>query len=364
MSHITKKRGDNNVRQLLARDAKINRTYNECDSEGETSINMAPVETTITLDLEEGGTNPMRSTVSPTPSHPHPEGVPLDLGLSQPLVKYLTEMEKRLTLAINETNEIFRRDMERKFKLFRSDMEEELSKIENKLKADFQVEMGRMKENLKSEFQNELQQMENNLSDLKENQKRNEEAINEQKKVIRELHELKNEVEREKVKIEGIPLQNQIFLSGSAIPSPSVNEDTLTLAKNLIREKLKLTDKGLVVSAQRFGKLRQGDSQSDTRSKILIEVASQDVKNYLMKNSTVLKPSDFFLNELLTKTVNNVFYRMRQIKRETDQIASLFTRDGIIKVKKQKTGRAYDIQTEADMNKFLRDAGLEEHIRE
>ena len=206
--------------------------------------------------------------------------------------------------------------------------------------------------------------MENDLSDLKEKQKTNEETINEQKKVIRELHELKNEVEREKVKIEGIPLQNQILLSGSAIPSPSVNEDTLTLAKNLIREKLKLTDKGLVVSAQRFGKLRQGDSQSDTRSKILIEVASQDVKNYLMKNSTVLKPSDFFLNELLTKTVNNVFYRMRQIKRETDQIASLFTRDGIIKVKKQKTGRAYDILTEADMNKFLRDAGLEEHIRE
>ena len=50
---------------------------------------------------------------------------------------------------------------------------------------------------------------------------------------------------------------------------------------------------------------------------------------------------------------------MRKLKKEhPNHIAILYTRDGIIRAKKAKTGRRYDIFTRKDLEKFKQDIGL------
>ena len=66
-----------------------------------------------------------------------------------------------------------------------------------------------------------------------------------------------------------------------------------------------------------------------------------------------------YMNEELTPEVNSLYYQLRQMRRRDSSVFHrLFTRDGVIKVKKSSTGQMYSIVTEQQFNNYKRDAGL------
>ena len=159
-------------------------------------------------------------------------------------------------------------------------------------------------------------------------------------------------------KQESEKLSNNILLSGSAIPAsfPSENlPQTVTgLIKTHTRYPLKESE---IVSAERFGKMPEAGSP-DNRG-ILVKLHRKESKVNIMTHTLATKPSGFFVNEQLTREMIDLYREARKLKKDNpSHIAVLYTRDGIIRAKKTKTGRRYDIFTRAELEKFKQDIGL------
>ena len=117
---------------------------------------------------------------------------------------------------------------------------------------------------------------------------------------------------RRKKKNEAIPNLNKILLSGSAVPTPTYSENTLAVAKEIIKEQLKRPDIE-IIRAERYGKSSQRGAQNVAKSKILIEVATPDIKSDIIHTAIDSRPTDLFLNEVLTPNVNNIYCTINYI---------------------------------------------------
>ncbi|XP_069946885.1 uncharacterized protein [Cherax quadricarinatus] len=91
---------------------------------------------------------------------------------------------------------------------------------------------------------------------------------------------------------------------------------------------------------------------------VLLKFQTSLQRNNLLKTSISMK-TDVYVNECLTKTRQNLLYRLRKL-RYAQKIHQCFVRDGKIAVRKQPTGKRYFISTEHDLKTFLSEAGLTE----
>ena len=140
------------------------------------------------------------------------------------------------------------------------------------------------------------------------------------------------------------------------VPTPSENLPRLVvdLVKTHTRYHLSEAD---ILSAERFGK-KPAVGSPDHRS-ILVKFHSKETKENIVTNTITTKPPGLYVNELLTREVNDIYRDMRRLKKENpNYIAVLYTRDGIIRARKARTGRRYDITTRSDLEKFKQDIGL------
>ena len=65
-----------------------------------------------------------------------------------------------------------------------------------------------------------------------------------------------------------------------------------------------------------------------------------------MTHILATKPFSFFVNEQLNHEMIDLYSEARKLKKDNpSHIAVLYTRDGIIRAKKTKTGRRYNIFT-------------------
>ena len=242
------------------------------------------------------------------------------------------------------------------------------SEIKNKIVNEIRTEMDRNMKEMKKKMTDVSQENRNDVnlkierlkSDMHDDIMKKVEAsmkIHQEKldQALSDIQTLKNSFRQVQVKSEASQYQTQIIISGRSIPPESENEDVLQVAKNLIKEELRRSDRDLIVSARRF----KPSNNSRASSSIVIETNSRDIKNDIIRTAVNIRPKDLYFNEMLPREINNLLYKLRKIKRDSGMISKLHTKDGVIKARKTNTGKCYNILTEEDMETFLREAGIE-----
>ena len=156
-------------------------------------------------------------------------------------------------------------------------------------------------------------------------------------------------------------LSTNIILSGEALRNSENIENLTDYARQLIRERYSLNVPSYsVTKAYRLG------SSNLQNSKILLKLSDKEVKKSITQARKIINDNvnpalpKLFISEELSTNVNKLFYFLRTLKRnQSSSIHSVFTRDGVIRVRKTETGRVYEILTEEDYANFLSDAGLQ-----
>ena len=92
---------------------------------------------------------------------------------------------------------------------------------------------------------------------------------------------------------------------------------------------------------------------------ILVKFQCKETKVQIIQHNIRTRTPDFFINELLTREVNELYRELRKLKKENrSHIAVLHTNDGIIRAKKSKTGSTHNIFTREDLETFKSVIGL------
>ena len=257
-------------------------------------------------------------------------------------------IDKELSYAriMNDLNDMLDKKLEeklgaiidRKFSSLKNELTKDLEKVHTeKMEQKLQTVKKEIHEEMKSEFGNEIEKT---------------------KKEVEFLRNENNKLQKKFARSEGRRLATQIILAGPSIPRATESEKKEIFAKQPIRDKLNFTADAHIVRAQRFGPRPTESGQMDRRP-IIVEVKTIESKRMMVNEVLKKKPSDFYISELLPEDTNNLFYRLRKIKRETRKIQVLYTKDGVIKARKTKEGRLFEILTESDLNGFLSAAGIE-----
>ena len=123
----------------------------------------------------------------------------------------------------------------------------------------------------------------------------------------------------------------KIVLCGNAVPRFQDDESPLNLAQELIKTHLKVVVNGSIASVLRFG----ASNGQRPNEKLLVEVNHIGTKRQIVDAALNMRSNDLFVNELLPKRTNEMFYELRKYKKER-KIAVLYTKDGVIRAKKNK----------------------------
>lgn len=178
---------------------------------------------------------------------------------------------------------------------------------------------------------------------LQENKKHNE-ILEERVKVMEHLLEKK---QREKIK-------NNIVIKG--VDKKSKNEEPTEIAKKIFNKLNTKIESYDIISATRK------DSQNEN-SPIIVELKTEELKNDIIKarrtiGSITTKEcslqgtnNEIYINEQLTNTKNNLFYKARELKKEF-KFKHLWTRDGNIYARKTDTSSKIKINTYTDLEKL------------
>ena len=173
-----------------------------------------------------------------------------------------------------------------------------------------------------------------------------------------ELQQIRNETVLQKKKEEAEVLSRNLLLTGPEVPLPTPDENLSNITIDLIRRTTRYPlNENQIASTKRFGKKPEGGKQ-DKRG-ILVKFHTKETKVEIVKNNIYTRTSGFYVNELLTREVNELFWEVRNLKKQhPDLIKILHTNNGIIKAKKTSVGKGYEIFTEQDLKKFKNDIGL------
>ena len=101
------------------------------------------------------------------------------------------------------------------------------------------------------------------------------------------------------------------------------------------------------------------ENASLDRRGILVKFHEKDTKVQVVINNIKKRTPGLFINEQLTREVNEIYTIARKLKKDNpSKIATLHTRDGVIRAKKSRNGDQYNIFTGADLDDFKHDIGL------
>lgn len=243
---------------------------------------------------------------------------------------------------------------------------DELNAKINEVKLDAKNQINEVKlqhelqiERLKSDFEEYKRETQKQLIDMEE--QCNQKVMKAQKKVKR-IHDF-----------EASKISASVVLSGTGLTSYTDGENATEVAMNAIKNHLKLNlREGDIRSAYRLG-----DPKKNEKANMVLQVNHEGVKINLISGSRKMKCKDLSANEHLSKSTANLVRRLRKVKSQNpNSLASVFTRDGIIYVKKtdhhkadksknnKKTsdGELSIIRDEDDLTEFLSLNNLEEKI--
>ena len=102
---------------------------------------------------------------------------------------------------------------------------------------------------------------------------------------------------------------------------------------------------------------------NEDKRNIIVTFSNRSLKKDIQKSLFNMRDNSskgVFVNELLLKDVNKLFYKVRQLKKNhSDKIKSVYTSNGVIKVRLYNHSKLIDILTEKDYNKFLSQMEIE-----
>lgn len=90
----------------------------------------------------------------------------------------------------------------------------------------------------------------------------------------------------------------------------------------------------------------------DERKHLKIMCATNDVKKKIITMIKGNRPDGIYVSDYLTKQRASIFYKMRCLKKESDRVQSVFTRDGIVVCRLVGVTKLTFISSEEDLLKF------------
>lgn len=237
-------------------------------------------------------------------------------------------------------------------------LEERLISELNRHKDEMKQEIENLKSQIISDQKNRMTHFENQCKSHLQDQDEKLEIHNKQIQTLSQEVATLKELVGSHEKKEAERLSQNLILSGRAMPEFTEGENTALVAVEIFKNKFNLSVPRIhISSANRIGK-PPTDGKPDKR-KIIMRLTNKDVKNDVVITNIKNRVADLFINEELTKTVDGIYYQLRKLKKENpSKIATLYTRDGVIKVKKTKVGQPYSILTEKELDTFMREADL------
>ena len=164
-----------------------------------------------------------------------------------------------------------------------------------------------------------------------------------------------NNRERENLKSKWCQFQNNIIVSGPSVAAAIEDTDVLTGIRQLLRNELSITEHTLT----RVNKARPLGRNQEISHKVVLECTDAEMKAEIRDRILSVKPDGVYFSEHLLTEVNTLLYKLRKMKKDGENIARLFTRNGEIIAKKCQEGNSYKILTEFDMEKFLEAADIQ-----
>ena len=150
--------------------------------------------------------------------------------------------------------------------------------------------------------------------------------------------------------------KNSLVMSGD-IPEFTNEENSANVITNTIRDKLGLTlQPGTISAAHRVGAPPQNGTPD--KRPIKFTLTQPDERMKIIRKCIERKPRVYF-NEFLTPYKNELFRRVRTVKRETPGLISqCFVSDGVINIKKPNNRLNFKIRTQKDFDSFLQNSEL------
>ena len=294
------------------------------------------------------------------------------------LKHWAKEISETVITQVTEKMSCLEKKLTEKMSGMKNDLLDNFSKIENKVQNLYQ-QFSELKNEVTTDVKNKLTEMkqeidvERNLAlerqkkefreeiaELKSEHQAKincmEEKFKDQEAKINEMEKQSNSRAREDVKRRWTQFKNNLIISGPSVIS-AVDGDQLSASRKLLKDQLRMTEGKLrgIRQARTLGKETNG------AHKILLEFESLELKDEIRHLILTTKPHGLFVGEQLTTDVNNLFFKLRKIRRESRSISTLFTRHGEIIVKKNINGTTYKILTQTDLDEFLKAAGLTEN---
>ena len=255
------------------------------------------------------------------------------------------------------------KDLEaRMVSLFKEILAPEVSKIEERLMSHLDERFRKQKEEIKSELvdvtKHLVEEQAKRITVIETQCNNHLKEQGEQILILtQEVTALKNIVGTHEKK-EAERLSHNLIFSGNTLPRFTEGENAVNVAINLVRNNYNLNvNPQHISSANRMGKPPTDGSQDKRR--LIVRLTNKVIKNEIMLTNVKNRIAGLFINEELTKPINELYYRIRKLRKENpDNIKILYTRDGVIKAKKTKEGTLYSISTNQELEDFLHKVGL------
>ena len=139
---------------------------------------------------------------------------------------------------------------------------------------------------------------------------------NEVDKLNKEVSKLRNLVDEEDAYVR----RDTVILSGTSIPEVAPGEICSNIARELFKEKLKLSvDCNEISAAHRLGSKRQ--AQGSDKRPIVVKFCRRDMKRQILftKSDNSNRNATLWTNESLTPKRRTIMYALRKIKRENPE---------------------------------------------
>ena len=111
--------------------------------------------------------------------------------------------------------------------------------------------------------------------------------------------------------------RESLIFSGNKIKPYEINENCVLIAKNLIKNDLKMQIDPLISTAHRMGRPPAPDSSAPDKRPIIVKFCRRDDAFLVMKTASNknTRVSGLFCNESLTRTRSKILYALRQAKK-------------------------------------------------
>ena len=264
-----------------------------------------------------------QSPQSSLPSHISPAPNVL-MGDSPPqwFTDAMENIEKQFTLFRNEM-----KDLDKRLMTLIESCKERLTVQENKT-TELETKV--------AELHDQMAVKHEIIEDLKKKKDEHEKKLSEVIQQLRLNIENQDAAQRAIAKKEALITSNTLILSGNKVPSYKTNEGTAEIAIEVLKKNIDYDlDKAHISLATRMSKALP-DGNEDKRG-IKISVINKAIKDKIVNQNLGNFQAGLYINEELTESVNRLYYEVRNLKKKNrDKIDAVYTRDGIIRVRREK----------------------------